>query len=313
MSKSRKLEAVLERLALIRTAPTTEAAMTELGQILQSKHAVAIAQAAKLIGESELTMLIPNLVQAFDRCLQNPATTDPNCHAKAAIADALYRMEAREVSLFLRGIRHVQMEPVWGGQVDTAVKLRGTCALGLVRSNYPDVMTELADLLADPESPARIASARAIAYSENVQGIPLLRLRVLAGDEPSVISECVAAMLKLDPDRSLPFAFPLLQAPAVQTQELVALVLGEARLPAAFEPLKSWWGKQSDLELRQTALLAIAMLRSDPALSFLLTLISQGRPLDAKQAIEALKIYQQDAHLWPLVQQAMTQRNNHST
>ena len=32
----------------------------------------------------------------------------------------------------MRGLRHIQMEPVWGGQADSAATLRGTCALALI-------------------------------------------------------------------------------------------------------------------------------------------------------------------------------------
>jgi HEAT repeats len=309
MPKGRKLDLLLEQLAQLREDPTSEAAIAQLRQIFQSKQAIAIAQAAKLVGKFELTPLIPELVVAFEDGLTEP-TADPNCHAKSAIADALYRLSYGEETLFLQGIRHIQMEPVWGGQVDTAAKLRGICAMGLVRMNYRDVMTELADLLADAEAPARIAAARAIAYSENEPGIALLRLRSRIGDEPQVISECLAALLKLAPQKSFAFVAGFLDDPQPQTQELVALALGESRLPEAFEVLKRWWGRQADPELRQAGLLAIAMLRSDLAFDFLLTLIASGRDLDARDAIAAFKIYQQDPALWQRVTAAAEQRGD---
>ena len=310
MAKSSKLETLLEQLNQLRADPTSAESIAQLRSILQSRHAIAIAQAAKLVGKFELSGLQPDLVSAFDRCLVKPVETDPNCHAKAAIADALYRLSASQADLFLQGIRHVQPEPSWGGQTDTAAKLRGTCAMGLVRMNYPDAIAELADLLADPEASARVAAARAIAYSENGQGVPLLRLRVLMGDEPSVISECIAALLKLSPQKSLDLATRFLTIPEPQTQELVALALGESRLPEALEILTTWWQKQADPELRQTGLLAIAMLRTEAALAFLMTLIAKGRLLDAQNAIAALQIYRQDPVLWQRVQSAAAQREN---
>ncbi|WP_225852694.1 hypothetical protein, partial [Haemophilus parainfluenzae] len=91
-------------------------------------------------------------------------------------------------------------------------KLRGTCALGLVRMNYPMVMVELADLLADPEPEARIAAARAVAYSEQEWGIALLRLRMKVGDTPTVLGECLAALLQLAPADSLALARSFLEA-----------------------------------------------------------------------------------------------------
>ena len=54
---------------------------------------------------------------------------------------ALRRLEQDERALYRRAAVHVQLEPVFGGRVDTAVDLRGTAAL--------------AHLLADPEEGVR--------------------------------------------------------------------------------------------------------------------------------------------------------------
>jgi hypothetical protein len=312
MPKARKSDLLLEQLALLRDQPTSEELIAQLRQILSSKQAIAITQAAKLVGNRGLKSLIPDLVAAFEHLLTKPAETDPNCHAKSAIADALYHLEASESDTFLKGIRHIQREPVWGGQTDTAAKLRGICAMGLVRMNYLDVMTELADLLADPESPARIAAARAIAYSGNPAGIPLLRLRSRAGDKPEVIAECLTALLQLTPpsaaNATLGFAARFLDVPPAETQELTALAIGESRLDGAFDLLKSWWNQQVEPELRKTGLLAIAMIRSNESIEFLLSLIAKGRELDAKNAIVALELYRQDKTFWERVEAAVEQR-----
>ncbi|MBD3881284.1 hypothetical protein IFO70_05910 [Phormidium tenue FACHB-886] len=310
------VEALLNQLAILRDRLNSdselEAAVAEARQLLKSKQMLAVMHTAKWVGEQGLTQLIPDLVAAFDRFLIKPVETDPNCHAKGAIADALYRLNASAEAVFLQGIRHIQMEPVWGGRVDTAPPLRGICAMGLVRMNYPDALTELADLLADPEIPARIAAARAIAYSGNESGAPLLRLRSLAGDEAEVIAECLGALIKLTPHSALPFAARFLDAPSAQIQELTALAIGESRLSGAFGLLQPWWGRQTDPELRKSALLAIAMLRSDEAIQFLLSLVAKGRPLDAKDAIAALKLYQQDKLLWQRVEAAVEERGEPS-
>jgi len=310
MAKSRKLEAMLAKLTQLRDDPTSEDAIATLQQSLTSKYGVAVARAAKLVEEFKLVQLVPDLVAAFHRCLEKPVDTDPSCLAKAAIADALYRLDRREEAVFLKGIRYVQMEPVFGGQQDTAAKLRGICALGLVRMNYRDVLTELADLLADPESAARIAAARAIAYSENDAGVPLLRLRSRLGDDPEILSEYLTALLKLDPDRSLGFVNRFLSAPDPQTQELVALALGESRLSEAFDLLRNWWQRAREAQLRRTGLLAIAMLRSDLPFQFLLSLIAEGRKPDAQDAIAALSLYRQDATLWQRVRYTVEQRGD---
>ena len=58
----------------------------------------------------------------------------PQCWAKNALAQTLAAFDYQDKELFLAGMRHVQLEPVWGGSSDTAGPLRGLCALALV--NY---------------------------------------------------------------------------------------------------------------------------------------------------------------------------------
>lgn len=310
MARSRQLEENQVLLAELREAPLTPATLEQWRQVLRDTHASTITQAAKILGQRGLTDLNTDLAETFTRLMQKPVKRDPNCLAKAAIADTLYRLESHNHTLFLQGIRHVQMEPVWGGSVDTAATLRGNCALGLVRMHYADVMTELADLLADPEGPARMVAARAIAYTEDPQGIPLLRLRAKMGDEPPVLSEYLAALLKLAPEQSLAFVSEFLNDTHQQVQELVALVLGESRQPEALEHLQNWWQTVRDLELRVTGLLAIAMLRTDKAFQFLLDLVAEENDSTAQEAIKALEIYRQDYDLWQRVCEVSDQRKN---
>jgi hypothetical protein len=318
MAKSRKLEELLATLAQVRDDPSSEEAIATLRQVFKGKYSVAIAQAAKIVREATLVQLIPDLVAAFDRMLTKPVETDPGCLAKKEIAETLYRLEYSEESLFLQGIRHVQLEPVWGGKEDKATTLRGVCALGLVRMNYPQVLVELGDLLADPEVEVRIAAARAIAYTGNSAGVPLLRLRVKVGDQPAVLIECLIALLKLAPVETIPlaksFLYPQKGPPNfskdVETIEAAVLALGESRLPEAFEILRDWWQRVHESELRRSGLLAIAMLRHDEALNFLLSVIADGSKLDAKAAIAALSIYRQDTSLWQRVFQTVENRGD---
>ncbi len=308
MAKSRKLEILQAQIDVIRAQSSLDEAIASLGDILQSKYVIAVAQAAKLIGERECRDLMPALVDAFERLMVHPAQADPNCHGKHAIIDALYRMNYSNESPFLQGIRHVQLEPVWGGKVDTAAHLRGSCAMGLVRMNYPSVLTELADLLADPESPARIAAARAIAYHGSAQGIPLLRLRALVGDEPQVIAEYMSALLTLDETHSGQLANQFLHDPNPHTQELVALTLGESHHPEALRMLTYWWSHTADPDLRRTGLLAIATLKTDDAIQFLLSIVAEHRQLDASHAVEALGLYRHIPDIWQQVQAIVKHR-----
>jgi HEAT repeat protein len=240
----------------------------------------------------------------------NPVKIDPGCSAKTAIAETLYRLEAYQADLYLRGISHRQMEPVWGGEEDTAAKLRGVCALGLVRMNYTNVMIPLAHLLADPDADARISAARAIGYAGLEEGIPLLRYKVLTGDaHPQVLCESFGALIKLSPESSLAFVASFLKRDDVTIVESAALALGESQLPQAFPFLEEAWEDTFDRELRKTLLTSIALLRQEPAMAFLENLILEGARVHAQDALEALSLYRGEQRIWQRVEMALQSRD----
>ncbi|NJM67910.1 MAG: HEAT repeat domain-containing protein [Acaryochloris sp. RU_4_1] len=309
MAKSQKLEAFLAQLNEVRDQPNTEKSISILRQVIGSKYSVAVAQAAKVVGKHKIRQLAPDLADAFDRFMTKPEKTDANCLAKSAIAQALNYLDFAESSLYLQGIHHIQLEPVWGGTTDTAPKLRGICAFGLVRIHYPDLMLELADLLSDPESEARIGAAHAIAYSNDPRAIPLLRLRAKVGDEPQVMSEYFRVMLDLVPEQSMEFVAQYLYDKNRQLQELVALALGESYQPQALAHLIRWYEQTQQEELQAMGLLAIAMLRNEEGIDYLLSLIKEGQAKQADNAIQALHIYRQDEQLWKKVDHAQRLRN----
>jgi hypothetical protein len=157
----------------------------------------------------------------------------------------------------------------------------------------------------------RAAAAQALAYSGNDHGVPLLRLKVLSGDDdPTVISECLAALLRLAPASSLPFAARLLDASDVSISEGAALALGGSRLPEAFEILRQWWDRIVEVGSRRTALLAIAMLRRDQPLDFLLSLIKEADGPTAREAIAALAMYRHDDAIRERVAECVERRKD---
>lgn len=256
-----------------------------------------------------LSELEPDLVDAFERFMNNAAKIDPGCAAKTAIAEALYRMEAYQPDLLFQGIGHIQQEPVYGGQEDTAAKLRGICGLGLVRIHYPNVMILLAHLLADPEADARISAARAIGYSGKAEGVPLLRFKALSGDSnPQVLCECFSSLIVLDPDPSLAFVAGFLQSDSAVFQEAAAVALGESQLVQALPFLETAWEDAVDVELRRTFLLGIALLRQERAINFLLKLVAEGSQTRSQEALEALAIYREDSSIWVRVEEALESR-----
>jgi hypothetical protein len=282
--KAAPLEDRLAALNELRQDPDSPATRKELAKCLASKINLLAAKAARLVGECKMEALAPQLVEAFDRFLIRPETTDRRCEAKLAIVKALEEIEYQAHEPFLRGIRHVQMEPTWTPpfQIDTAVELRAISAVGLVRTNYPDVGLELTTLLADPEREARIGAVRAMAYWGTQAGSLLLRFKALSGDpETEVVGECLSALLYLD-RRSLDFVAGYLQNENDALAECAALALGESRREEAFEILK----RHVDSPIRATVLLGIAMLRRDDAIEYLKGLLPD------RDAAEALKIHE---------------------
>ena len=121
---------------------------------------------------------------------------------KNAIAKALTEMDYRQSEAYLRGARHVQMEPVWGGQEDTASALRGICLLGLVTCS--DVRREtvlrcLVDALTERAQTVRVEAVRALAEMGGDESALLLRLKARAGDkEPPVVGQAFDSLLRLE-------------------------------------------------------------------------------------------------------------------
>jgi len=306
----RSTEEALAALAEVRGRPVDSSSVEELRRELGNRSSHVVAKAAAAIAALEVEELKPDLVAAFERMMHTPEKTDPGCAAKTAIVSALDRLDHDDPDLFLRGIRHVQMEPVWGRQIDAAAELRAVCAIAIARMGYADALTELADCLADPEPPVRSAAARAVAVHGHPHGLPLLRLRALIPEaDPEVLSDCLTALLDLDEDeRTLRFVAGFLDAPRPEAQEAAALALGESRAAQAFDLLRSWWEHTTDHQLRGTALLAIAMLRRESALDFLVSLVAEGALTDALQAIAALRIHRVDETLRQRVVQAASKR-----
>ena len=291
MPPRRKVEESLAALDPVKAAPHAPESLAALRAALADRSPFVIAKAARLAGELEIAALAGELAGAFERLFPDGAAADPGCTAKAAIGEALYRIGDDAAVVFLRGIRHVQMEPVFGGSVDTAVDLRGACAFGLVRMGYRDALVELGDLLADREAPARISAARAIAYRGGQDGVPLLRLRALAGDEPEVIGETLSALLRLAGAGAVPFAARFLDHEHDQVAEAAALALGASRLEEAFADLRGWVERVTTPVLRRAGLVALATLRRDAPLDYLFALVADAPPVTAAQAVEALGLY----------------------
>lgn len=288
MGRKRTLEETLSALHRVREDPRAEASLAELRHVLASESSHAAARAAALVAELELGALVPELAGAFARFLRDLPKSDPGCAAKTAIVEALRRLGEDQAELYRRAATHVQMEPVFGGRVDTAVDLRGCAALALAETGGRDVSVLLAELLADPEPPVRISAARAVAAHGSDAGVPLLRLKALSSEpEPRVVSECLLALLRLDLAGQIAFVTGFL-AKRDELAEAAALALGESRSAEGLAALRAWLPAAARRGLSRAALLAAASLRRDDAAEWLLGLVRDEPPAVAREALAAL-------------------------
>ncbi len=288
----RKIEQELERLGLVRQAPREEAAAA-LRKALADRVNMVAAKAAKLTAELEIRELEPELLRAFDGLFVDPAARDPQCLGKNAIANALRDLGYRDSPPFLRGAKHVQMEASFGKPVDTATALRGICLLSLLGCadlRREDLMRLLVDGLTDEAPTVRAEAARGLEQMEGEGAELLLRLKARLGDEePAVLGQVFDSLLRLEGERGIPFVAGFLKSRGVR--EEAALALGSSRLAKAVDVLREAWESATRApEFRDVILRALGVLRQERAFEFLLSLVREGRAVDAKGALEALAL-----------------------
>ncbi len=278
-----------QKLAALETLGTA----AELRKALADRNNYYVSKAAAMVANRGLRELTPDLVGAFDRFLKDPVKSDPQCWAKNAIAKTLKDFEYDDASFYLRGMKHIQLEPVWGGVADTAATLRGASALALANCSIPraEALRHLVDLLgADKEKTVRMDSARAIAQLGGVESVLLLRLKVLAGDrEPEVSGQCFAGLLNLAAADYIPFVAGFLHGDSEVRFEAAA-ALGELPDSGAIVELIEHFGKLKDAETRRAILLSLGASRLEPACDFLILTLTGGRLEEAVACIRALGV-----------------------
>lgn len=314
MPGKRSFDAQLAGLETLRRGPPDAPSTVEaLRKALGSRNNYIVAKAADLARDLHLGELIPELLAAFHRFFVDPVKSDPQCWAKNAASRALAAFDCQDAKVFLRGMRHVQLEPVWGGSADTAGTLRATCALALVgcRSlSDHQLLANLVELFADKDKSVRAETARAVAQAGSSQAALLLRLRaVLAGDEPEVLGACFSGILSIEGTAAVSWLGRFLEGGDDVAAE-AALAIAQDRSPEAFRVLRERFvssriprqprsaqnspdirrarrGDDGDPWFSSVLLSAIALTRREDALAFLFGLVEDESPY-AEPAIEAI-------------------------
>lgn len=285
----KQFEQQIAALDALRHAPES-ARLDPLRKALTHKNNFIAGKAADLAREFNLQELTPDLLKAFDRYFVHAEKSDPQCWAKNAISRALAAFEFQEPAVFLRGMHHIQLEPVWGGLSDTAGRLRATCALALVQCRAlqePDLLAHLINLFADKDKAVRTEVARAIEQVGSPSAALLLRLRAtLANDQPEVLGACYSGVLRLEGKNAVPWVAGFL-ASADDAAAEAALAIAGSHSVEGFEVLRDQLKETSDPWFRSILLSAIALTRQESATDYLLHLV-QTESLNAEGAIEAI-------------------------
>lgn len=302
----------MEAVEALRSAPEDEA-RAQLAKALKDRNNYLAGKAATIIASRQFHDLIPNTIESFDRFLRDAVKTDPQCWAKNALVKALKDLAFDEPEVFLKGIAHIQLEPVWGGREDTAATLRSTCALALssCRIQSFDALVHLTPLLADEKSAVRVDAARAMAQLNAREAILPLRLRCLTGDsESEVMGAAFAALISLDAESELPFVGRFLNHPTPEIRLEAAAAAALSREPAAIAFVKEYWQHEGDAQVRKDLLEVIRASNDATAAEFLLWILVEGSRREASFVLDALLHHRRLAEVSEKIESALAARED---
>lgn len=281
--------------ALASGAAKPEEARAELKKYLADKTTYLVTLAAEAAQKLELVELLPDLSAAFMRMLEDAVKVDRGCSCKNRIVEALLALDARATDVYMAGLRHIQLEYSFGPPVDAAASLRGMCAHALVHIDYPGAVFEIVPLLFDDQDITRAEAASALGESGLDAAAAALHVKVLAGDEKAdVLGAAYRGLLRI-----LPYRYTKLVAEALLTgpegvAEAAALALGETRVEGALDALKKGFAAHSGSRAAEGVALGIALLRSDAANDYLISLVEGGPEGQAATALSALALHRHD-------------------
>jgi len=125
-----------------------------------------------------------------------------------------------------------------------------------------------------------------------------------------VTGECLTGLVRQEPQEYAPFAAEFLESDDDAVVEAGLLALGNSRRAEAFDVLKTFWERQTRNDLRETTLLAMALLRFSAATDFLLALVADAPESAALQALSALAVLNYDARVRESVAATVNRRES---
>lgn len=305
-----KVDPIETALAQLDDVPLrTPEGQKQIAKALHAKSNLVAAKAARIVGEALLPELTADLVSAFDRFIARGAAGDKGCAAAIAIARALFNLDHDDADVYLKGMRHVQLEPVWGGSVDTASELRAICAMGLANTRHQGKLRAMVELLADREWQARAGAVRALAVAGSEAALLLLRFKALSGDrEPEVIADCFKGLLSAEGADAVPFVASFADSKDEAVKDAAILALGASRRADSVEWMMRRFEGIADLETKKCILLSLAASRTEAAVEFLVGAIREGSKQICDSAIAAMEINRGDSQIQARIDAALASR-----
>ena len=292
--KSRKAEA---RLAAIRRLARMEGPEVDalLIQAMRDRLSLLGAVAARALARRATPEIADAMVDHFLWASEKGVERDPGCSVRVELARVFGELHHYRAENALRtGIRTVQKEMVGFGLEDTAIAVRGECALALAQIRPAGALIDIGLLLFDEEAQARASAARALGSVGEAGAAPLLAIRLHVPDEPEVWIECMNSLAVLEEPRALDLISPHLNSPDAFLAAGAAMALARTRRSDALPALlKALDGADSDAVEPLAA--AVATLRIPEARQALIDRTTVARrPLRAA-CVRALQGFPDDS------------------
>jgi HEAT repeat protein len=122
------------------------------------------------------------------------------------------------------------------------------------------------------------------------------------------MAECFSALLVASADKAVKFVAKYIDSDDEPTAEAAMLALGESRLPAAYLVLKEKWNRTVLMPVKRAVLAAMAALKLEEAIAFLISLVESANAETAAAAVEALCIYRHNERVSESVRTAVLTR-----
>ena len=290
MRKQSKIDTIIEELSHMLESTDNIPDIGYLKKCITNKNNCVIAKAAECIAKFRLSECQDTLITTYDRLLNSGHKTDRACIGQKAIVKALDKLGCDDLDWFINAAECIQIEPVYGGTIDSGEKVRTQAIRSLIRFPWYSVAYPLTIRLGDPEPNVRIAVIETLLSFGGREAEIAIIAKAVSGDvSPEVMSCCFLSLLSLNPEIGIPLVAAFLQDKSESIRIEAALALGQSRDDRAYHYLYDGWEACSLFEMKKMYLTAISVLRTENAVDFLLDML--GNPHYKDSAYELLCNY----------------------